>query len=221
MRADPLCPRARQLALFQAGTVALWLLGAALVATSAHAASSTIGRTWPIVEPDALSEMETRASRLPPALTTRFGPRERWSAMHAAPLGMTRTDRVRRVIPFHTLAMDISLPDGKMLYPKGFTFNPLSYVTLAQRLVIVAPANLDWALKTAGVADWILLSGGPARAGVDALALGEKVGRPLFILEERVKQRLGLTVAPVIVRQVGQALELHELAILPARSTAR
>ena len=181
------------------------------------------GRTWPIIEPDALSEIEGRALRLPPNMAARFGARERWSAMQAAALGTTRADRVRTIIPFHTLDMDINLPDGKMLYPKGFTFNPLSYVTLAQRLVIVAPADLDWALKTAGAADWILLSAGPARAGVDALALGEKFGRPLFILEERVKARLGLTVAPVIVRQVGQALELREVRVEPgpARSAGR
>ena len=221
MRADPLHRRARQLALFQAGTVAALLLAAALVASSAHAASSTIGRTWPIVEPDALSEIEGRASRLPPNMAARFGARERWSAMRAAPLAVTRTERTRTIVPFYTLDMDISLPGGKMLYPKGFTFNPLSYVTLAQRLVIVAPADLGWALKTAGAADWILLSAGLARAGVDALALGEKVGRPLFILEERVKQRLCLTVAPVIVRQVGQALELHEIPVVPARSAGR
>lgn len=221
MRADPLDPRRRRLALLQAGTVAAWLLVWALVASSAHAATSTIGRTWPIVEPDALSEIEGRASRLPANMAARFGARERWSAMRAATLGVTRTERSRTIVPFYTLDMDISLPDGRTLYPKGYTFNPLSYVTLAQRLVIVAPADLGWALKTASAADWILLSAGPARVGVDALALGEKVGRPLFILEERVKQRLGLTVAPVIVRQVGQALELHEVRADPTRSAAR
>lgn len=57
-----------------------------------------------------------------------------------------------------------------------------------------------------------LLDRGYAVAGPDPIALGEKVGRPLFLLEERVKDRLDLTVAPVIVHQVGQHLVLTELA---------
>ena len=101
------------------------------------------------------------------------------------------------------------MPDGRVLYPKGFTFNPLTYVSLPQRLVIVHASELDWALKTAAPTDWILLAAGTG-SRPDPIALGEKVGRPLFILEERVKDRLGLTVAPVIVAQVGQHLVLTE-----------
>jgi conjugal transfer pilus assembly protein TraW len=90
-------------------------------------------------------------------------------------------------------------------------------VSLPQRLVIVHPRDLDWALKTATLSDWILLTGDNDRGGGDAqddaLSLGEKHGRALFILEERVKQRLGLTVAPVIVRQVGTRLELTEVRL--------
>ena len=48
----------------------------------------------------------------------------------------------------------------------------------------------------------------------DALDLSERSGRPLFILEERVKERLGLIVAPVIVAQQGKKLVLNEYAPL-------
>jgi conjugal transfer pilus assembly protein TraW len=78
--------------------------------------------------------------------------------------------------------------------------------------VVVHPRDLGWALKTAALTDWIILTGG-GDAKDDALSLGEKHGRALFILEERVKERLGLTVAPVIVRQVGQKLELTEVRV--------
>ena len=53
------------------------------------AANSTIGRTWPIAEPDALSEIEGRAAHVPD-MKTAFGPRERWSAMQPAALGIAR-----------------------------------------------------------------------------------------------------------------------------------
>lgn len=191
--------------------VAASLLAAFAAGSSASGATSTIGRTWPIAEPDALAEIEAKAAALPKDLRTKFGPRSHWSAMKAATLGPVRAARVRTVVPYYTLDMDVTLPDGRVLYPRGFTFNPLTYVSLPQRLVIVHASELGWAARMAAPSDWILLAAG-AGAGPDPIALGEKIGRPLFLLEPRVKERLGLTVAPVVVRQVGQKLELTEVA---------
>lgn len=188
-------------------------IGAFLVLAAeavANSGTAVIGRTWPIAEPDAMAEIEARASALPPSMADTFGPRPGWSAMQAARLGRATEDRTRSVVPLYTLDTEIRLPDGKLLYPRGFTINPLSYVSLQQRLVIVHPRDLGWAVKTASLTDWILLTAGGG-AQEDALSLGEKHGRAVFILEERVKERLGLTVAPVIVRQVGQKLELTEI----------
>ena len=75
-------------------------------------------------------------------------------------------------------------------------------VGLPQRLIIVRPHDLSWALKAAKLTDFILLAAGDEK-DADAITLGERHGRALFILEERVKERLGLAVAPAIVRQVG------------------
>ena len=88
-------------------------------------------------------------------------------------------------------------------------------MSLPQRLVIVHPRDLGWALKTATLTDWIILTG-DGDPKDDALSLGERHGRALFMLEEQVKDRLGLTVAPVIVRQVGQKLELTEVRLARA-----
>lgn len=173
------------------------------------ASRSTIGRTWPIAEPDALSEIEAKVATLPADMSKAYGPRERWSALKAAPLAVAGADRVRSVVPFYTLDFDIKLPDGKTLYPKGFTFNPLTYVQLPQRLVVVHPRDLGWALRVARPSDFILLSALGAQNG-DAVDLSEKTGRAIYILEERVKDRLGLTVAPVIVAQSGTKLVLTE-----------
>lgn len=205
--------RARQhwpIVAFQSATIAGLVAGSLLIASSARADTSTIGRTWPIAEPDGMAEIEARAAGQPVNIREKFGPRSGWSALKGATLGTTRVSRVRHIVPFYTLDREIRLPKGKLLYPKGFTFNPLVYVSLPQRLVIVHPRDLGWALKTAALTDWIILTGGGDPKD-DALSLGERHGRALFMLEERVKDRLGLTVAPVIVRQVGQKLELTEI----------
>ncbi|MDE8654463.1 conjugal transfer protein TraW [Novosphingobium sp. H3SJ31-1] len=178
--------------------------------TAGHA--STIGRTWPIAEPDALAEIEARVAGQPTSISGKFGPRQNWTAMRSATLTRAAVTRTRYVVPFYTLDQDISLPGGRLLYAKGYTFNPLSYVTLPQRLIVVQPRDLDWALRQARSADFILLAaGGPRDA--DAITLGERHARALFILEDRVKDRLGLTAAPVIVHQVGQRLQLDEVRL--------
>lgn len=172
-------------------------------------ATSTIGRTWPIAEPDALAEIEAKTARLPADLAVAYGRRDRWSALKAASLPVAPADRARTVVPFHTLEFDITLPGGKVLYPKGFSFNPLTYVTLPQRLVIVHSRDLAWALRMARPGDFVLLAALDGDNG-DPIALSEKSGRAIFILEERVRQRLGLTVAPVVVAQSGTRLVLNE-----------
>lgn len=216
MAGDRMSRRDRRGVLVGAG------IGFGLLAVAANAATTTIGRTWPIAEPDALSEIEGRATRVPD-MRQAYGPRSGWSAMKAASLGLANADRQRSVVPFYTLDQDIKLPDGRLLYGKGFTFNPLAYVKLPQRLVIVHPAELGWALRTASPADFILLAAGNP-GDPDAITLGERYGRSIYILEERVKQRLGLTVAPVIVAQSGQKLVLSEFgpaSRLPVKGAAK
>jgi len=203
MIAEPCFPDRARHALIGALMLAL------ACAETATAATSTIGRTWPIAEPDAMAEIEARAAKAP-SFASQLGPRSTWSALRAANLGQAKVDRVRSLVPFYTVEDEIRLPDGRLLYPKGFTFNPLDYVSLPQRLVIVHPRDLGWALKQARFTDFILLTAG------DALDLSERSGRPLFILEERVKERLGLTVAPVIVAQQGKKLVLTEYAPIRA-----
>lgn len=186
------------------------LIGALMLGLSsapAKAATSTIGRIWPIAELDAMAEIEARVAQAPD-MASQFGPRSSWSAMRAASLAPAKANRVRTLVPFYTVEEDIRLPDGRTLYPRGFTFNPLDYVSLPQRLVIVHPRDLDWAMRHARFTDFILLTAG------DALELSERTGRPLFILEQRVKERLGLTVAPVIVSQLGKTLQLQEYDLL-------
>jgi len=215
--ADNLHRRVRQqgwrVVVFQSATIALLLAASVVLAASAHAATSTIGRTWPIAEPDALSEIEARASKLPADMRAKYGPRSSWSAMKAASLAPATKSQTRSVVPFYTLDTEIRLPGGELLYPKGYSFNPLAYVTLPQRLIVVVPRDLAWALKTARLTDFILLAAGTARDD-DAITLSERTGRPIFILEERIKERLGLTVAPVVVAQVGQRLELTEVRLV-------
>jgi conjugal transfer pilus assembly protein TraW len=219
MMIDGQPPNPSRLAWIETAGLAALLLSPTMLVEPASAATSTIGRTWPIAEPDALTEIEGKVASMPP-MASRFGSRSDWTAMHSAALGVTRHDAVRSVVPFYTLADDIHLPDGRILYPRGFTFNPLTYVRLPQRLIVVHAGEIGWALGEARPTDWILLASG-ASPSPDPIALSQKAGRPIFILEDAVRRRLGLTVAPVIISQVGTKLLLDERAVQPRARTAQ
>ena len=89
----------------------------------------TVGNVYPVVEPDALAEIRTAAARVDwekiidgqqkLAMIKNFRPRD----LH--PLPAAKADKSFLVDMTYTLDADI--PDGKggVLYPKGFTFNPL------------------------------------------------------------------------------------------------
>src|SRR3546814_7691619 len=47
---------------------------------------STIGRTWPIAEPDALAEIEAKVATLPSDMSKAFGPRDKRSEEHTSEL---------------------------------------------------------------------------------------------------------------------------------------
>jgi conjugal transfer pilus assembly protein TraW len=164
-----------------------------------------LGATYAITEPDALAEIETASAGKSVSLAD-FGDSGAWSATRSALLPVAERDSIRDVIPFFTLPFDIPDKDGKVLYPKGFTFNPLEHLTLPNALLIVRPEQLDWAIAVAAPADMILLAGGNA--------LTESEGRrtPVYLLEPKLAERLKIAAAPSRVWQKGHVLKVQEIA---------
>ena len=89
-----------------------------------------VGRTWPIAEQDALTEIEAKARQVE---WRKVLERKKVEAYQGPPdkgsLPRARRDRTVPVDLTYTTSIDV--PDGKggILYPKGYTFNPLDYVT--------------------------------------------------------------------------------------------
>ena len=167
--------------------------------------SAVVGAVFPIAEKDALEEIEERAAAAEMSID-RFGDSDTWSATRSLLLPRTQVTTTRQVVPFYTLDFDI--PDGRggVLYPRGFTFNPLEYAALPGRIIIVHEEHLAWARSLATDRDMILLSGG------NALKASNSGGDSIFILEEQLAARLDVSSAPVVVSQRGAQLLLHEYA---------
>lgn len=185
------------------------------IATAKHL--GTIGRVYPVAETDALSEIREAASRVDKSknmsqemIRTKvhdFRP----NTLH--PLPSAKADKVFQLDMTYTLASDI--PDGKggVLYPKGYAFNPLEYVSLTSVLVVIDAGDkrqVDWFKTSPYAVDYharLLLSGG------DYYDLTKKLDRPVFYLMDDVAKRLQLAAVPSVVRQSGKKLEVTEVLI--------
>nr|WP_258057463.1 hypothetical protein [Aeromonas caviae] len=181
------------------------LLQIGLLTYCLHANAAVIGQTYDINEPDALTEIEQKAASVDwnKALDK---PAEQWSAMQGQALPYATETRSRSVIPFYTTEFEITDKTGKVTYPKGFTFNPLEFVTLPQRIVIIDPRQESWLADHVKVSDQILFTGGNVLKAKDRLQV------PVFILDAKTRSRLDIKVVPTIVEQKGKMLVLHEFA---------
>lgn len=188
---------------------------ALLVATIADARNlGTVGATYQIAERDALTEIEQRAKGVDwnkvvrrKAIDDYEGPPDRVRLPRAA------RDRRFPVDMTWTLATDI--PDGKggVLYPQGYTFNPLDYITFTKTLVVINgndPAQVEWFASSEykGRIDvLLLLTEGPYRS------LGKRLDVPLFYADSTMVERLRLEAVPSIVRQEGKVMVVNEFAV--------
>ena len=129
------------------------------------------------------------------------------------PLPVSKEDRSFLVDMTYTL--DSNIPDGKggVLYPKGFSFNPLDYVSLTSILVVIDAGDrrqVDWFKVSPYAEDYrtrLILSGG------DYYDLSEELKRPIFYLVDTVARRLQLAAVPSIVRQQGNMLQVREVML--------
>ncbi|KAB0979375.1 conjugal transfer protein TraU, partial [Cronobacter sakazakii] len=112
----------------------------------------------------------------------------------------------------------IDVPDknGRIIYPKGYTFNPLQYVHLPQRIVVISPGQEEWLKEKVQPTDMILYTHG------DVIRKSESLDRPAFILDSSLQQRLDVKVTPTIIHQEGAHLVIDEYEWSPdkKRSTA-
>lgn len=188
---------------------------AVLITSAAHAGNlGAVGATYGIAERDALAEIEQKAKGIDwrqvitrKAIEEYDGPQDRVS--------LPRATRDRRFQVDMTYVLEMDIPDGKgeILYPKGYSFNPLDYVTFTRTLVVLNGNDLEqvkWfaASEHRGRVDvMLLLTEGPYRS------LGKKLDVPLFYADSLLIERLRLAAVPSTVRQEGKVMVVHEYAV--------
>ncbi|EHJ1703236.1 conjugal transfer protein TraU [Salmonella enterica] len=182
-------------------------------AASAATVGNTIGQIYDIAEPDALSEIENRVRNIDWSKEMNKN-RESWHAFRGVPLPVAKETRTRTYVPFYTSLIDVPDKEGRILYPKGYTFNPLQHVHLPQRIVVISPGQEEWLKSHVQDTDMVLYTHG------DVITKGESLGRPAFILDPTLQQRLDVKVTPSIVQQEGAHLVINEFAWNPEKKTS-
>lgn len=176
----------------------------------------TFGTTYRITERDALAEIEERARQVDwnKVLDKRKvenyqGPPDKAS--------LPRAKRNRSFPVDMTYTTEIDVPDGKggILYPKGYTFNPLDYVIYPKTLVVIDGTDPEQV-------KWFAASEYDKRLDVTLLltegsfgAVSKRISRPLFYADSKMIERLKLKAVPSVIKQKGRLMEVSEIYVSP------
>ncbi|ENA1740765.1 TraU family protein [Yersinia ruckeri] len=178
---------------------------AMLLSSHVEASQNVIGQLYSISEPDALEQIQERVANVDWQKELNKD-REKWGAFKGVPLPTTQEDKTRKVIPFYSAPFEVKDKDGRLLFPKGYTFNPLVHVRLPQRLIIVEKGQEDWLKSVATESDMIIYASG------DVIEVSQRIGRNAFILDKNLQQRLDIKVVPSIIQQEGEHLIIQEFS---------
>lgn len=194
-----------------------------LMASSAQATIikdlGVVGKTYPIVEPDIILEMKQKMAsqkRMNSAMLRNRLRDYKPADLHELP--KATKDNQKIVDMTYTLPADLLDADGKVIYPKGFTFNPLDYVTFRRGLVILNgndSEQLRWFKKSPYYEShqaMLLITDG------SAYDLISKLQRPVFYLTKDIATRLRLAAVPSVVIQEQDKMQIFEFEVKPTKT---
>ena len=190
-------------------------------ASASLARLDTVGQTYPIAELDFLTEVETRVQEVDwEKVIDKDKMKDRVKQFQ--PPGMQKLPRAlneRSYFVDPTYILDIDIPDpsrpNEILYPRGYSFNPLDYRPLTAIIVVINGADPDqvaWFETTPYFEDQrtkLLLADG------NYYELMMRFKRPVYYLFEAHSQRMQLEKVPAVVMQSGRMLSVSEYYVEP------
>ena len=170
-----------------------------------------VGPTSAVIETDLAEALRQRAVSVD--VERLRSAQARYQPANLQALPRATKDATTMVDLTHTLEQDVQDANGQVLYPAGFTFNPLRYVSLSGALVIIDgsdPEQVAWFKGSPYVKNHralLLLSGGLAAPLRDELA------RPVAYLTEDIALRLQVRAVPSVVIEQENQLVIREVSL--------
>ena len=170
-----------------------------------------VGPTSAVIETDLAEALRQRAVSVD--VERLRSAQARYQPANLQALPRATKDATTMVDLTHTLEQDVQDANGQVLYPAGFTFNPLRYVSLTGALVVIDgsdPEQVAWFKGSPYGANrraLLLLSGGLAAP------LRDELRRPVAYLTEDIARRLQLRAVPSVVVERDNQLMIREVSL--------
>ena len=196
---------------FEMLTVALLLAGVSPARAGEIVRLEPVGPTSAVIETDLVDELRQRAGGIDVEQLRSAQAGYQPANLHTLP--RATEDTTTMVDLTHTLEQEVKDANGQVLYPAGFTFNPLRYVSLSGALVVIDgsdPEQVAWFKDSPYGANrraLVLLTGGLATL------LRDELRRPVAYLTGDIAQRLQLRAVPSIVAERDNQLEIREVSL--------
>ncbi len=175
-----------------------------------------VGKTYPVTERDASEELKDRVRSVDwQKLLAKNGieSMKRYKPESARSLPRAREDKVRIVDMTYTLDFDITDGKGNVVYPKGYTFNPLDFMNYDRTIVVMNGADreqVEWFKKSPYFKRpnvMILITDG------NYYDLSEELGQPVYFAHGKIVSRFQLRFVPSIAVQNKRMMEVTEIDI--------
>ena len=173
------------------------------------------GNIYKIAEKDSVVELEEKAAQVNWEKVFDRDKAE-FSIKNYKPdlIKLQKTDKNNQFLVDMTFFLKFDIPDGKggILYPKGFSFNPLEYINFHRTIIIfdgTDDTQVKWCKNT--YADdyntTLLISDG------SYYELSEKFGRSVFYASADIINRFKIERVPSIIKRKDNYIEVREIVI--------
>jgi conjugal transfer pilus assembly protein TraW len=175
--------------------------------------SKILSNTYEIAEPDAYEEILNAVKRVNIEKYKKMLQEKirKHAVVDEFKIPYAKETRTRYFEPRYELPFDIVDANGRVIYPKGFTFNPLQYMTLHRVLILFDAKNalhLNWLKNDGYTKRWDVMF---IAVKGDIVEAQKILKIPVYKASKGLLERFDVKRIPSIIRQDGNKLEITEV----------